>query len=69
MSTLDKLCSIILPDALYGLDEAKQRLHWKEAAMRTARRKGLKVKYMGGRGYILGSAIIAHVTEHGKDTK
>lgn len=59
----------ILPGALYRLTEACKRLGWSSTAARTARRKGLKIKYAGGRAYVLGSEIIRHITENGKDHK
>jgi hypothetical protein len=37
--------------------------------MRSARRNGLAVKYAGGRGYVMGSEVIRHIIETGKDTK
>lgn len=60
---------IICPDELYHLEEAKQRLRWNLTAMRTARRNGLRIRYCGGRGYLLGSDIQAYIAAHGKDSK
>jgi hypothetical protein len=39
------------------------------AALRTARRQGLTVKYAGGRGYVLGRDFIGYIETHGKSEK
>lgn len=46
--------SSIEADVLYHLEEFKSRLGWSHHAMRTARRSGLKVRYVGGRAYVMG---------------
>jgi hypothetical protein len=38
---------------------------WKDAAFRAACRKGLKVHRVGKRAFVIGSDIIAFVTENG----
>lgn len=55
----------ILPDALYRLDEAAARMGWGAHALRAARRRGLKVRRSGKRGYILGQDLIDHVSTQG----
>ena len=60
---------VISPANLYSLPEVRRRLQWGDAAMRAARRRGLKIKYVAGHGYVLGSEVIRHITETGKDTK
>lgn len=59
----------ILPGALYRFTEVCRRLGWSTTAARTARRKGLAVKYCGGRAYCAGSEVIRFVLETGKDHK
>ena len=46
--------SLVEPHVLYHLSEFQSRLGWGKHAMRTARRKGLKVIDMGGRRYVHG---------------
>ena len=60
---------LISPSDLYHLEEAKARLRWNLTAMRTARRNGLKIRYCGGRGYLLGADILAYIEANGKETK
>ncbi len=62
-------CGIIEPHILYRLDEAKRRLGWGPAALRQARRRGLRVRYAGRNGYLLGRDIIAHIEATGRDEK
>ena len=51
----DPRCTgMIQADALYRLDEFKQRLGLGAHAMREARRAGLRVVRIGKRGYVLG---------------
>jgi len=54
---------------LYTLRELCRRLGWSVAAFRSARRKGLSVRYMAGRGYVKGDDLITFVMDHGKPTK
>jgi len=61
--------TVIDPAEMYHLAEAKRRLGWGAHAMRAARRKGLEVKYIGGRAYLFGDDIIAHIRVHGKASK
>ncbi len=59
----------IRPDFLYPIESAKQILGWKATAMRSARRAGLRVRYVSGRGYVRGQDIIDYIESHGKDQK
>jgi len=59
----------IEPHILYPLEDLKARSGMGSAAMRTARRQGLTVKYAGGRGYILGRHFIEYVEANGKSEK
>ena len=51
----------ITGDALYTLDEIRERLRLGDHAMRQARRAGLKVRRIGRRGYVLGSDVIEFI--------
>jgi hypothetical protein len=53
---------IIHRDVVYRSDEFKARMGWKEAAFRSARRRGLKVHTIGKRVYVNGADAIAFVT-------
>ncbi len=59
----------IEPSILYPLVEIQARSGLGVAALRAMRRAGLPIRYIGGRGYVLGDHFIQHVLEHGKDTK
>lgn len=54
---------------LYGIEELKLRLRWSKHAMRTARKNGLRIRYAGGRGYVLGCDLLDYFDKHAKDTK
>lgn len=45
----------------YTLDELKRRVGLKDAALRTARKNGLAVHYVSGRGFVLGRDWIAYI--------
>jgi hypothetical protein len=53
----------IKADELYTLHEFKRRLGLNDAALRAARRKGLHVYRVHGRGFILGRDGIDYVTQ------
>ena len=55
----------ISADSLYTLDEIKRRLGLGAHAMRQARRKGLAVRRIGRRGYVLGKDLLAYVESAG----
>ena len=55
------------PDLVYPISGIRRYTGWGGSAVRTARRKGLKVKYCGRRGFVRGSALIEHIDKHGKD--
>lgn len=57
------------PHVLYPLPDLQARTGLGNAAMRTARRAGLVVKYAGGRGYVLGRDFIEYIEAHGKSEK
>lgn len=55
----------IRSDALYTLDEIKQRMGLGQAALRTARRNGLAVKRIGRRGFVFGRDLIEYFDKVG----
>ena len=48
-------------DVLYQADELKERMGWKDAAFRSARRSGLPVCRVGKRAYVFGTDLIAYM--------
>ena len=58
----DSAAGIVLPHAVYRLDEAKARLGWRDAAFRAAVRAGLTIHRSGKRVFIVGSDLIAFIT-------
>ncbi|QDS99048.1 hypothetical protein [Adhaeretor mobilis] len=53
----------------YTLDEFQARLSLGRHAWRTARRKGLKVRRVGGRGYVLGADALEWLRGHPVERK
>jgi len=53
----------IRSDTLYTIDEVKKRLGLGIAALRSARRRGLRVQRIGRRGYILGRDLINYFNQ------
>ncbi len=56
--------SEIHPDVMYPLQEFQERSGLGKAAMREARQKGLTVRKVGRRHFVLGKDFIAYVQEH-----
>ena len=54
---------------LLTLDEVQRRLGIGSAAMRSARRDGLPVRYVGRRGFVSGDDLIQWVKSHGRNKK
>jgi len=52
---------IVTADALYTLAEIQERLKLGQAAMRQARRAGLRVRKIGRRRYVLGRDVLEYV--------
>ena len=50
----------------YTLRETKARLGWGTVALRRARERGLPVRRLGRRSYILGSDLIDHIRKEGR---
>jgi len=59
----------VLADAIYTLDYIRDNLGLGAAAMREARKSGLRVRYVGRRGFVLGSDLIAFVRDVARDEK
>ena len=59
----------IEPATVYPLQEFMARSGLGTAAMREARRAGLQVKYIAGRGFVKGEWWISYLESNGKDTK
>ena len=55
---------VIRADCAYDLSQVRTRLGLGTAAIRTARRKGLVVRRVGRKSFILGRDIIAYLDEH-----
>ena len=55
---------IIKADEAYPLDYVKQDLNLGAAALRTARRNGLKVKKIGRKSYVMGKDLLQYLDEH-----
>ena len=53
----------IRSDELYPLVDLKRRAGLSVAALRQARRKGLRVQYIGRRGFVLGSDLIEYAAQ------
>ena len=51
---------------IYPLEIIKARLGLGVWALRTARRKGLKIRRLGRRSLVLGKDVLAYLEEHAK---
>lgn len=67
MSTASR--GIIDPKKFYRFPEFSETSGVGKAGLRTARREGLKVKYIGRHGWILGQWWIDYVESNGKDSR
>lgn len=55
---------VISANAAYSLEQVRQRLGLGTAALRTARRRGLTVRRVGRRSFILGKDLLQYLEEH-----
>jgi hypothetical protein len=55
---------VIRADCAYSLDQVKNRLGLGTAAIRTARRKGLTVRRVGRKSFVLGADLLTYIQEH-----
>jgi hypothetical protein len=56
------------PDRLYPLEVFAKITGLGRAALRTARHAGLVVRYVGGRGWVLGQDWIEYAMQHGRES-
>jgi len=54
---------VISAQAAYSLDQVKARLGLGTAAIRTARRKGLTVRRVGRKSFVLGKDLLSYLEE------
>ncbi len=59
----------IVPEQLYPIAVLSERTGFGKTAFRSLRQKGLKVQYVLGRAFCLGSDFIDFVQEAGSDKK
>jgi hypothetical protein len=52
---------VVSTTAIYSLDALKDRLGISDTWLRTARRRGLPVRYAGKRGFIIGSEFARYL--------
>ena len=69
MAREDQQLAPIDADRLYPLELFQQIAGLGRAAMRNARKSGLNIRYVSGRGWVLGRDWIDYVVEHGKGAK
>lgn len=55
---------VIREDCAYSLEQVKARLGLGTAAIRTARRKGLIVRRVGRKSFVLGADLLEYIREH-----
>lgn len=68
-SELQSTPGFIDGNAIYTLAEFQARLRLKRAAMRQARRSGLRVRRFGRQGFVLGRDAIAWLEGQKEDAK
>ena len=61
--------SPIDPNLLYPLDVLKRSTGLQDTAMRSARKNGMRVLYLGNRGFVYGRDFISHVLENARAEK
>jgi len=59
----------IEPRATYPLGDFQRAFRFSKSAMRAARRRGLRVLYLGKVGFVRGSDFLRYLDEHGKETR
>jgi hypothetical protein len=60
--------SPIIPGSLYTLQDFQKATGMRKTALRTARQNGLRVHYVGNRGYILADDFLDYVKIQGKES-
>lgn len=61
--------SSIDPEKLYAISEISALTGLKKAALRTARRNGLRIRYFSRFAYVQGKDLIDYVIENSRDEK
>ena len=64
-TTMAPIPGIIEPEKLYRLETIKAASGVGAWGLRQMRKAGLKVRYVGGRGFVKGADFIAHVESSG----
>ena len=54
---------VVSTTAVYSLDAFKDRLEVSDCWLRTARRRGLRVRYAGRKGFIIGSEFVRYLEQ------
>lgn len=54
------------PDSIYSLADVRRILDLGPAALRSARRRGLIVRRIGRKSFVLGCDLLSYVEQHGK---
>ena len=49
--------------------QIREIMNWGEAALRRARRDGLRIDYNGRQGYVLGSDVIDYIRSNSKSAR
>ena len=65
-STIQSSSGSIRADELYTLPAVEKRLGFGVTAMRTARRNGLPVRYIGRKGFVAGKDLLEYFERHAK---
>jgi hypothetical protein len=55
----------ISPETLYTLPEFRARVGWGRHAWYSAKNKGLRVRHVGNRAYVLGADAIEFILQNG----
>lgn len=55
---------VVHPSELYTLEAIKVRLGIGDSILRAARRAGLRVHYLHGRGFVYGEDLIGYIRSH-----
>lgn len=55
---------VVSANCAYSLEQVKARLGLGTAALRTARRRGLTVRRVGRRSFVLGKDLLTYLEEH-----
>ena len=58
---------VVSVTAIYSLEAIKDRLDITDAWLRTARRRGLRVRYAGNRGFVAGSEFLRYLEAEGQE--